>query len=171
MHQVNNVSKLFARERKESRNERPSVEVSKNIVGDPTCLDGVITCAESRFFTYNPETKRQSMHRTKLKLVTSGKSKKILIRSDDNRFLWRTTENVSCDTFKYHRRSVDIITDGGFDYSSWTSVKTKARLVVERVLDTSSIQSASLFRFVCKGVLRKVRHYLLKYLSYSPEIL
>lgn len=64
IHQVCAIitSKLLAHGRKESRNERSSVEVSENIVGVPTCLDRVITRVELRLLTRDPETKRQLMH-------------------------------------------------------------------------------------------------------------
>ena len=37
-------------------------DILENIKRDPTFLQNVITCDESWFFTYDPETKRQSMH-------------------------------------------------------------------------------------------------------------
>lgn len=52
----------------------------KNIESDPNFLERVITCDESWFFTYDPETKRQSMHwkssnSPKQKIARMSKSK------------------------------------------------------------------------------------------------
>jgi len=38
------------------------VDILQNIENDPYFLEKVITCDESWFFQYNPESKRQSMH-------------------------------------------------------------------------------------------------------------
>lgn len=55
------VPKILTPEQKESRMEICS-DILKNIRKDPELLERVITCDESWFFTYDPETKRQSMH-------------------------------------------------------------------------------------------------------------
>ncbi|XP_025266745.1 protein GVQW3-like [Camponotus floridanus] len=55
------VPKLLTAEQKELR-MNICVDLLNNISADPGLLDRVITCDESWFFTYDPETKRQSMH-------------------------------------------------------------------------------------------------------------
>lgn len=55
------VPKILTPEQKESRMEICS-DILKNIKKDPDLLERVITCDESWFFIYDPETKRQSMH-------------------------------------------------------------------------------------------------------------
>jgi len=37
-------------------------DILQNIENDPNFLDNVITCDESWFFPYHPESKHQSMH-------------------------------------------------------------------------------------------------------------
>lgn len=58
----------------------------KNIESDPNFLERVITCDESWFFTYDPETKRQSMHwkspnspRQKIARMSKSKFKAMMI--------------------------------------------------------------------------------------------
>lgn len=55
------VPKILTPEQKDSRMEICS-DILKNIKKDPDLLHRVITCDESWFFTYDPETKHQSMH-------------------------------------------------------------------------------------------------------------
>lgn len=55
------VPKLLTPDQKESR-QNVSTDILNNLATDPDLLDRVITCDESWFFTYDPETKRQSMH-------------------------------------------------------------------------------------------------------------
>ena len=55
------VPKLLILEQKETR-FNICVEILENIENDPKVLENVITCDEWRFFQYDPETKRQSMH-------------------------------------------------------------------------------------------------------------
>lgn len=55
------VPKCLTIEQKERRRMICS-DILQNIESDPTFLQNVITCDESWFFTYDPETKRQSMH-------------------------------------------------------------------------------------------------------------
>lgn len=55
------VPKCLTIEQKERR-RMISSDILGNIERDPTFLQNVITCDESWFFTYDPETKRQSMH-------------------------------------------------------------------------------------------------------------
>jgi len=56
------VPRTLTLEQKEAR-VNICTGILTNIETDPTFLDRVITCDESWLFTYDPETKRQSMHR------------------------------------------------------------------------------------------------------------
>ena len=55
------MSKLLTPEQKETRLSI-CVDILENIENDPKFLENVITCDESWFFQYDPETKRQSMN-------------------------------------------------------------------------------------------------------------
>ncbi|MGP1934012.1 MAG: hypothetical protein ACTS8P_06140, partial [Arsenophonus sp. NC-XBC3-MAG3] len=72
-------------EQKESQ-MNTCADTLKNIEKDPKFLGRVITCDESWFFTYNPETKHQSMHwksssspRMKKACLTKSKFKAMMI--------------------------------------------------------------------------------------------
>lgn len=66
------VPKILTIEQKEAR-EIVCTDTLNAIENDPNFLERVITCDESWFFTYDPETKRQSMH---LKGPISQRAKK-----------------------------------------------------------------------------------------------
>lgn len=66
------VPKILTIEQKEAR-ENVCTDTLNAIENDPNFLERVITCDESWFFTYDPETKRQSMH---WKGPTSPRAKK-----------------------------------------------------------------------------------------------
>lgn len=55
------VPKNLTEEQKQTRVD-VCADTLEAIENDPTLLERVITCDESWFFTYDPETKRQSMH-------------------------------------------------------------------------------------------------------------
>ena len=55
------VPKNLSDEQKEVR-KNLSIDALNQIESDPNFLKRVITCDESWFFAYDPETKRQSMH-------------------------------------------------------------------------------------------------------------
>lgn len=66
------VPKILTIEQKENR-KNICTETLIAIENEPNFLERVITCDESWFFTYDPETKRQSMH---WKTPTSPRTKK-----------------------------------------------------------------------------------------------
>ena len=66
------VPKLHTPEQQETRLNM-CVEILENIENDPKFLENVITCDESGFFQYDPETKRQFMH---WKSLSSPRQKK-----------------------------------------------------------------------------------------------
>jgi len=66
------VWKLLTPEEKEIR-MNIFADILQNIQNDPNFLENVITCDESWFFQYDPESKRQSMH---WKSSSSPKQKK-----------------------------------------------------------------------------------------------
>ena len=79
------VPKLLTHEQKESR-MNICADILNNIDIDPDFLETVITCDESWFFTYDPETKRQSMlwkspnsPRTKKAKMSKSKFKAMMI--------------------------------------------------------------------------------------------
>jgi len=55
------VPRLLTPEQKEIR-MNICADILQNIENDPNILEDVITCDESWFFQYDPESKRQSMH-------------------------------------------------------------------------------------------------------------
>ncbi|GFS88083.1 protein GVQW3 [Trichonephila clavipes] len=66
------VPKILTFEQQATR-KNVCTDILDAIKNDPNLLEKVITCDESRFFTYDPETKRQSMH---WKTPTSPRAKK-----------------------------------------------------------------------------------------------
>ncbi|GFX37903.1 protein GVQW3 [Trichonephila clavipes] len=66
------VPKILTFEQQATR-KNVCTDILDAIKNDPNLLEKVITCDESRFFTYDPETKRQSMH---WKIPTSPRAKK-----------------------------------------------------------------------------------------------
>lgn len=79
------VPKCLTAEQKESRKQICS-DILENIENDATFLERVITCDESWFFIYDPETKRQSMHwkspnspRQKKARMTKSKFKAMMV--------------------------------------------------------------------------------------------
>ncbi|GFY13863.1 putative mariner transposase [Trichonephila clavipes] len=66
------VPKILTFEQQATR-KNVSTDILDAIKNDPNLLEKVITCDESWFFTYDPETKRQSMH---WKTPTSPRAKK-----------------------------------------------------------------------------------------------
>jgi histone-lysine N-methyltransferase SETMAR len=73
------VPRLLTPEQKENR-ERICTDILEQIQADSHFLDKVITCDETWIFTYDPETKRQSMNwktpsSPKMKKARQSKSK------------------------------------------------------------------------------------------------
>ena len=66
------VPKILTFEQQATR-KNVCTDILDAIKNDPNLLEKVITCDESWFFTYDPETKRQSMH---WKTPTSPRAKK-----------------------------------------------------------------------------------------------
>ncbi|GFS78965.1 protein GVQW3 [Trichonephila clavipes] len=66
------VPKILTFEQQATR-KNVCTDILDAIKNDPNLLEKVITCDESCFFTYDPETKRQSMH---WKTPTSPRAKK-----------------------------------------------------------------------------------------------
>ena len=81
------VPKILTFEQQEAR-KNVSTDTLNAIENDPNLLERIITCDKSWFFTYDPETKRQSIH---WKSPTSPRAKKarmssIKIQSNDDCF-------------------------------------------------------------------------------------
>ena len=79
------VPRLLTAEQKEIR-MNICADILQNIENDPNFLVNAITCGESWFFQYDPESKRQSMHwkspsspRQKKALQSKSKFKALMI--------------------------------------------------------------------------------------------
>ena len=84
------VSKILTPEQKEHR-VNCCADTIENIENDPDFFQNVITCNETWIFQYDPETKRQSMHRKSPQSPRKKKSahEQVQIQSNDECFFFR----------------------------------------------------------------------------------
>ena len=90
------VPRLLTPDQKEIR-MNICADILQNIGNDPNLLENIITCDESWFFQYDPESKHQSMHwkspsSPRQKKARQSKSKfkamKIFLLTSEGLFMW-----------------------------------------------------------------------------------
>jgi hypothetical protein len=80
------VPRILTPEQKETRMSI-CADILQTIENDPEFLGNVITCDESWFFEYDPETKRQSMHwKSPWSPRKKSTEEQVKFQSNDNRF-------------------------------------------------------------------------------------
>jgi len=94
------VPKILTFEQQEPR-KNVCTDTLNAIENDPNLLERIITCDESWFFTYDPETKRQSMHWKSPSSSRQKKAKSGKVYHTYNTYIFMIENKPIITTFPY----------------------------------------------------------------------
>ena len=163
------VPRLLTPEQKEIR-MNICADILQNIENNSNILENVITCDESWFFQYDPESKRQSTH---WKSASSPRQKKARQRKWNLKQWWsflRHPRDCSRGLGAWKSDRQPALLQGGFEKPWWKGEKKKTWNVEQRLTGSSPRQRPGTQRLDCQDILTKHKITVLKYPLCSPDL-